>query len=222
LFCPGFPGAGKTVITSIVVHYLQNGFQNDSNQDNCNQNNGIQKDKISIAFVYCNFQRQDEQKTEDILASLLKQFVQGQPSMPESVKLLYDEHNKKKSSPSISDLSKALQSVLSDYSRVFIVIDALDECQDPMPLLSEISKLQADTGVNLFTTSRPIEKIKKEFKDSVVLEIRATDGDVGKYLDGHMSKLPVLDEGNEDLSEEIKTEIKSKIKAKIIEVVDGV
>jgi len=146
--------------------------------------------------------------------------------VPESVKLLYEKHNKKKSSPSISDLSEALQSVLSDYARAFIVIDALAEYQDPRTLLSKISKLQADTGANLFTISQPIEKIKKEikkeFKESVVLEIRAADGDVGKYLDGHMSKLPVLDEGNEELSEEIKTNIKTKIKAKIIKVFDGV
>src|SRR5436309_15173502 len=30
LFCPGIPGAGKTILTSIVVDYLDKNFQNDS------------------------------------------------------------------------------------------------------------------------------------------------------------------------------------------------
>jgi hypothetical protein len=226
LFCPGFPGAGKTIITSIVVNYLRTDFQNDSNQYSCDHNKGIQTDKIGIAFVYCDFQRQDGQKTEDILASLLKQFVQEQDSVPESVKLLYDKHRKKNPPPSISDLSEALQSVLSNYSRAFIVIDALDECQDRGTLISYMAKLQAQTGANLFTTSRPIPEIKMEFeevfRESIPLEIIARREDVEKYLDGHMWQLPLLDEKNLDLSKETKMKIKTKIKTKITEAANGV
>jgi Cdc6-like AAA superfamily ATPase len=31
LLCTGIPGAGKTVITSVVVDYLNENFQNDAN-----------------------------------------------------------------------------------------------------------------------------------------------------------------------------------------------
>src|SRR3989440_1726345 len=74
LFCPGIPGAGKTILTSIVVDYLDKKFQNDSS--------------IGIAYVYCNFRQQLEVKPADLLASLLKQLVQEQPSVPESIKSL--------------------------------------------------------------------------------------------------------------------------------------
>jgi Cdc6-like AAA superfamily ATPase len=220
LFCPGNPGAGKTFITSLVVDHLQTDFQNDSNQNSSDQNDGDPNGNIGIAFVYCSLQRQHEQKLEHILRSLLKQLVRERPSIPEVVKRLYDQYKEKQASPSIDEISKALQSVI--MSRTFIVIDALDECQDPGTLLSTIFEVQAHTRANLFTTSRPIEEIKKKFKGSLSLEIRASDEDVGKYLDGHMSQLPILDERNKDLSEEIKAEIKTEIKTEIIKAANGV
>ena len=78
LFCPGIPGAGKTILTSIVVDDLCNRFQDGS---------------VGIAYIYCNFRRQE--KADDLLASLLKQLAQGRPSIPESFKSLYGKHNDK-------------------------------------------------------------------------------------------------------------------------------
>ncbi|KAF7155865.1 hypothetical protein CNMCM5623_008745 [Aspergillus felis] len=69
LFCPGIPGAGKTILTAIVIDDLTARFLNDLS--------------IGIAYVYCNFRRQNEQKVEDLLASLLKQLSQEQPALPD-------------------------------------------------------------------------------------------------------------------------------------------
>ena len=106
LFCPGIPGAGKTILTSIVVDYLDKKFQNDSS--------------VGIAYVYCNFRQQLEVKPADLLASLLKQLVQEQPSVPESIKSLYERHKKKRTRPPIDEISKALHSVITNYSTAFI------------------------------------------------------------------------------------------------------
>jgi hypothetical protein len=115
LFCQGIPGAGKTILTSIVVDDLITRFQN----------NPI----ISIAYIYCNFQRKDEQKINDLLTSLLKQLAQNQSSLPRSVQDLYDRHKEKQTRPSFEETSRALHSVAAMYPRVFIIVDALDECQ---------------------------------------------------------------------------------------------
>src|SRR2546421_8460785 len=40
LFCPGMPGAGKTILTAIVIEHLWTKFQNDAS--------------IGIAYLYCN------------------------------------------------------------------------------------------------------------------------------------------------------------------------
>lgn len=46
LFCPGIPGAGKTILTSIVVDELTIRFSNDPT--------------IGIAYLYCNFRQKDK------------------------------------------------------------------------------------------------------------------------------------------------------------------
>src|SRR3569833_2311012 len=54
LFCPGIPGAGKTILTSVVVEELTNRFWAENS--------------IGIAYLYCNFRRHDEQKVDGLLA----------------------------------------------------------------------------------------------------------------------------------------------------------
>jgi len=169
-----------------IYYCLRANCQNYSNQNGYNRSY-----KVGITFVYCDFQRWDQQKSVDILASLMKQLIQEQPSLLESIKRLYDEH-KYKYSPSrlIDAFLNALRSVVSDYTRIFIIIDELDECHRST-LISKISNLQAQTRVNVFITSRPIQEIKikcKEvFKGYRSLEISTRSKDVRKYLDSHMS-----------------------------------
>ena len=146
---------------------------------------------IGIAYLYCNFKRRDEQNAEELLASLVKQLAQGQFSLLESVRLLYDTHKEKRTRPSFNEISRALHSVAVMYSRVIIVVDALNECQasngSRARLLSEIFSLKERCEANIFATSRDIPEIKEQFKGSICLEIRATDEDARRYLESHMS-----------------------------------
>jgi hypothetical protein len=195
LFCPGIPGAGKTIITAIVVHHLLTLFEDDVN--------------TGIAYLYCNFRR-DDQKAEDLLASLLKQLTQRRSSLPDSVKSLHDKHKVKQTRPSFDEISRTLQSVAALYSRVFIVVDALDECHATggcrERILMEIFK-QAKRRANFFATSRFIPEITEKFQGSISLEIRASEQDVRRYIDGHISHLPTFVRRNPDLQEEVKAEI---------------
>ncbi|KAF4631610.1 hypothetical protein G7Y89_g6521 [Cudoniella acicularis] len=197
LFCPGIPGAGKTILTSTVVDYLYTKIQKDTN--------------IGIAYLYCNFRRQDEQTAEELLTSLLRQLAQGLPSLLGSVKSLYDNHKDKRTRPTFNEVSGALQSVGALYSRIFIVVDALDECQASdgcrTKLLTEIFAFQAKSRANIFATSRLIPEINEQFKDSMRLEIRASDYNVQRYLDSHMLQLPRCVLRSSELQGEIKAEI---------------
>ena len=154
LFCPGIPGAGKTILTSAVVNELTDRFSTDLS--------------IGITYFYCNFQRKHEQKTHDLLASLLKQLAKSYPSLPGSVKDLYDRHKAKRTRPSLEEISSTLHSVAAKYSRVYIIVDALDECQaldgHRARLLSELFTLQERHRANILATSRFIPEIVDKFK----------------------------------------------------------
>ena len=203
LFCPGIPGAGKTIVTAIVVDELCKKFQNDAS--------------IGIAYIYCNFRKWDEQKAEQLLLSLLKQLIQERPSLPDDVKTLYDYHNNKRTRPSFDEIWKVLHSVAATYLRLFIIVDALDECQVfdgcRTKFLSEISILQAKCGANIFATSRFVPDITEKFEGSLSIEIRASNEDVRRYLDGHLSQFPAFVRRS--------LELQNEIKAAIIKAVDG-
>ena len=137
--------------------------------------------------------------------------------MPEDTRSLYRRHKAKGTRPSINEVSKSLSAALDTYSRVFIMIDALDECQLPDggrgKLLSELFCLRDETGANLFATSRFIPEIMKLFEGSITFEIRANDADVQKYVESRFSLLPSFVLRSPTLQEDIK--------AGIISAVDG-
>lgn len=197
LFCPGIPGAGKTIITSIVVEELSSRFQDKSN-------NGI-------AYIYCNFKRQDEQTLEDLLASVLKQLAQAKSSLPETVRSLHDRCKSMKARPSIDDISMALHSVAAEFSRVFIVVDALDECRVNdscrAKLLSQLSQFQTSCEANIFATSRFIPEITERFERDTWLEVRASKQDIQRYVERHIDELPRFVGRDPDLQQEISSEI---------------
>jgi hypothetical protein len=198
LFCPGIPGAGKSIFTSIVTDELMTRFRN---------NKGV-----GIAYIYCSFWQQEKQKSVYLLASLVKQLSQGQACLPDNVRSLYENHKEKRTRPTPDELSQILQTVASIYSKVFIIVDALDECQvvggSQPRFLSEIFHLQANCNVNVFATSRLIPEIMEIFEGrSLTLKIRASEEDVGRYIDGRMADLPSFVRRNTDLQKEIKAQL---------------
>ncbi|KAH0595387.1 hypothetical protein MHUMG1_06562 [Metarhizium humberi] len=209
LFCPGIPGAGKTTLTSVVVDYLQERFRGQQN--------------IAIAYIY--FRYNFEQTVDDVLLNLLKQLAQTQGSLPSVVEELYDEHKGRQTRPCLDETRRALQVLIPQYPRVFIVIDGLDECQIAggcrNDFLAEMIDLQANCGTSVFATSRFLPDITEKFDNksslnfigSKQIEIRADVEDIKKYLDGHMHQLPSVVQNNPELQLEIKT--------RIAEAVDG-
>lgn len=172
LFCPGIPGAGKTILTAAVIDDITARFLDDRS--------------VGIAYVYCDFRRQSEQSVEDLIASLLKQLSQCRPSLPDVVRSLYDRHSHRRTRPEFDEISTTFRFVAAMYSRVFIIIDALDECQTSnhcqTRFLTESLNFQTTCGVNIFATSRFIPHITQRFNDCMKLEIRAQDQDVQSYL----------------------------------------
>ncbi|UPL04021.1 hypothetical protein LCI18_014955 [Fusarium solani-melongenae] len=203
LFCPGIPGAGKTIVASVVINHLMEKLREDPG-------NGL-------AYIYCDFRRRNEQTVEHFTSSLLKQLAEKQPRLPDAVRQLHKRHEKSRTEPSLEELVESLRSVAETFDHVFIIVDALDECQEsndclPM-LLSELFDLQKQLGVNIFATARPLGHIKLSFERAISIEIRAHREDVRKYVSGRLGELPMVVQNDPELQEDIMN--------KISEVVDG-
>lgn len=104
MFCPGIPGAGKTIITSIVVDELLSRFQ---------MNKGI-----GVAYLYFDYRLHDTQTPAHVLSSLLKQLSQHLPSLPQVVEPLHYRHKHSNTIP-LEEILTALQSVCFMYKSLY-------------------------------------------------------------------------------------------------------
>ncbi|KAH0536690.1 hypothetical protein FGG08_006456 [Glutinoglossum americanum] len=166
-------GAGKTILVSIVVDYLERSFE---------------KENVAIAYIYCSYKEQEDQTVVNLIASLLQQLVQRNPIISDEVMSLHRSHIRKRTRPKLDEYSSLLQSEVCRFSKVFIVIDALDECPESKRtrdnFLVEVRKLQP--RIHLLVTSRHVSTIEREFEKSARVEIRASDEDVKRYLEGRV------------------------------------
>ena len=171
LYCPGFPGAGKTVLSTVVIEWLTRSF---SDEDN-----------IAITYIFFDFRQQ--LNVFDILAALLRQLRQGVaeklghysraiPSTEESVKLEW--------------IQSEFEASVSGFMKTFIILDALDECSvtggTMRQVLNFLFSLQQKANVNILATSRFNEETASLFTKTeagVVLEIQASEDDIRAYID---------------------------------------
>lgn len=199
LLCTGHPGAGKSVLASIVVRHLQDRFKNEK--------------RIGVAYYYCYFKHQAEEKLDVILATILEQLTRPLGFLPDELSTLYSTHQERSIRPSITDMTRILESVISRHSRVFIVVDGLDECLEWRRILPKIRGLP---GVNVLFTSRAIPDIVDDemFEGSSVCEIQATEADIRRYLIHNVprgGKLGKLLKDNQLLQSEICNTISSSV-----------
>jgi Cdc6-like AAA superfamily ATPase len=200
LFCPGIPGAGKTIMAATTIDHLSR---------------TLPRNTIGVAYIYCNYKEKANRNTTSLLAAILKQLVQARPSIAEPVRRLYN--NPDRTRPSLEEILSALQSILTNYSSVYIVVDALDECQENdgtrSQLLAELRDLQCKADMRLMVTSRFIPDIENEFRLALRLEVRASDEDVKRFVIGQIYRLPRCIQRD--------SELQRFVQDKIVKAVDG-
>ncbi|KAJ7278171.1 ankyrin repeat domain-containing protein [Mycena rebaudengoi] len=201
LWCYGMPGAGKTVLSSTIVDYLRDKYPSN----------------VGIACAYLNHKEKVLQSPENILAGLWRQLIFGRPILSGSpAHTLYHKHHEKGTRPSVDEMHTLLSSEVAGYSKVYFVIDALDEYPEHQRhiLLKHLAELMPK--VNLLLTSRPHITPEMFFPNTSALKIRATEEDICRYLDAQI-------QNSFRLSKYVQSrpELRQEIENKIIGNVDG-
>ncbi|KAF8206576.1 ankyrin repeat-containing domain protein, partial [Mycena galopus ATCC 62051] len=194
----------RGIRASMVVHHLRDEVQAHTND-------------IGVACIYLDHKDTEAQTIRDLPASLWKELVVDKP-MPTTVHKPHDHHRKRGTSPALNDVLQILHSIIAEYSKIYVVLDALDECPELKRdvLLEHLSKAMEGTAVNLFLTSRPHITLHPYFPDTQTLDIRANTGDLYQFVDEYISK-------SRNLSKHIRTrpELWEEIRTKIISESDG-
>jgi hypothetical protein len=193
LFCPGIPGAGKTMISAIAIDHIWEAFQDDN---------------VGVAYIYNDYSRQEEQTATKLIAAILKQLVQGRPSYGEPVTALHKQHAGRGTRPSFDEIRTTIHSVLSNYSRAYVIIDALDECTDTdgtrSELINAVRDLQTKTDIRLMVTSRFGSGAEDLLEGAQELEIQANETDVKHYVASWLDRFPTFVRKDKELRAEIQ------------------
>ncbi|VUC23741.1 unnamed protein product, partial [Clonostachys rosea] len=202
LYCPGMPGAGKTMMASMVVDSLLKDSRSDPS--------------MGIAFIFCNYRHTAEQSCEKLLCSVLKQLAAPLPSVPVQLRSLKENHSSRATRPSIQELLGLLQVILDNYSITYLVIDALDEFQSSddsrARFLNGLSNIQQHSELSILLTSRPTLDIRNHFRKATKLEIFAANDDILKYIKSRMPDLPSFIRTDLSLREEVITGIAGAVR----------
>ncbi|KAL6797086.1 ankyrin repeat-containing domain protein [Trichoderma sp. SZMC 28012] len=215
LWLHGKAGSGKSVLSSSVIKFLQSKHKDDAT--------------IATAYYYFSFSDVKKQERDAMLASLIKQICCCRPNMPDSIARL-KKHRDQDMRPPTDELQEEFIATLRGFSKVHIIIDALDECpelggrrEDLMKTLRYILNAAPD-NLHVICTSRKESDIDAEFESHLSEPTRiqfdlssymyreAIKRDIGQYIDTTLA-----DVNYKSWSDTIK----KKVKEILIERSDG-
>ncbi|PSN64173.1 ankyrin [Corynespora cassiicola Philippines] len=172
LWCYGKPGAGKTIMSSIIIEDLESSVVNP---------------EIGLAYAFCKYG--EGQTASELILNLVAQLAFPCRGLSKTLVTISEEHNKRNSlmTPSLAECIQMLVEQVDQHRKVFLVIDALDEILDENHAYYLLFGL-LKTKANILITSRDIEIIGKEFAGADVMEIAAQPEDVKVYLDSRLQQ----------------------------------
>ncbi|KAJ7658318.1 ankyrin repeat-containing domain protein [Mycena polygramma] len=180
LWLRGNSGTGKSVLSSIAIDHLFDYRRvKVTNSYPATPNFGI-------AYFYFDFRDETKQLRETMLRSIIMQLSEQSPT-PYSV---LDQHFKSCQGgkfPTHDDLVAMLDTILAEFAGTYIVLDALDECDEHDRLVQFLATLRGWVKpVHLLVASQPrtlfLESLAFKEASVVVLEPDATHADILQFV----------------------------------------
>lgn len=183
LWIHGIPGAGKTVLSTTIINHLKELHQYPGHV---------------VTFFY--FDRLDREKRTELslVTSIVAQICASSHELPDTVKTAFQNatlHGRGKLSSSDSPVS-LLKAVTASLERLYIVVDGIDECENPVDILELLRDLlTSSSNARLLVLSRDIPSIRKALSIHPTLQINPayTNQDIRIYLAMSTECLPTND-----------------------------
>ncbi|KAF3065738.1 putative ankyrin repeat protein [Trichoderma lentiforme] len=188
LWLHGKAGSGKSILSSSVIKHLQDQY--------------VSEPSIVVSYFYFSFSDPEKQKVDAMLASLTKQICSRQTQGSQLMKRL-QQYKLNGQRPDTETLEAVLIASASEFSNLYVVIDALDEC----PLLNDqrgklLKSLRrilsiAPNNFHFFFTSRretdiddkirPILSLKNKDEIDLLARQQIINRDINHYIDSQLN-----------------------------------
>lgn len=176
-------GTGKTYLTSKVIDHIQGPLKSST-------------DHAGFAYFYCNRNEEDRTNPLFVLQSYVRQLstAVGTPGhIRQSLRIVSNETRRQGSHLGLEACKTQLMESVKEYSQTFIIIDALDECdqQSRWQFIDVIRELvsESDRPLKVFIASRPDNDISMQFS-GMKLEISGVKNqvDIEKFVNAELDK----------------------------------
>ena len=172
---------------------------------------------IAIVGLYCDFHAQQEQSTTNILGAILKQLA-SRGGIPENTREAFQNAKKEFGGRGLllPDMVDMLKKTITSLPRLFICIDALDECTQKhrRELLESLRQIvRGSPGTRVFLTGRPHidDEIVECFSKVLRIHLSPTPGDIKSYLEMRLDDDPIPKAMDKELRADIMRIIPEKI-----------
>ena len=171
----GISGCGKTILCSTAIEHLRYEYGQDH--------------ESGIIYFFFDFQDVRKQHPRDLLKFLLEQLAAENENAIDSLQDLFRSCRSGQDTPTHDQLIKACTEAADSYGDIFIIIDALDECQQ-----SEFTELGATLkalqkgihNAHIMTFSQPTQGIRELMgslaRQKISIEGLHVEEDIGLYV----------------------------------------
>ncbi|KAF2476515.1 uncharacterized protein BDR25DRAFT_252579, partial [Lindgomyces ingoldianus] len=201
----GMPGAGKTVLASIIIDHM------------LELEKSLKPSRSNGKVTYMYLEYEDAQSLEHLLGSIVRQIVQDEDPLPEPVVTAYSTHHKRDNEAPSQCLSKLLFE-LSTQQPVYIIVDALDECSGPirkrlLKLLKPKTNDDTYRPINILITSRLLDEFSDLSEDFHRVNITANPRDINMFVEHEFrnnGRLKRFAEQDRELLSDVKFTIRQR------------
>jgi hypothetical protein len=169
--------------------------------------NNLNHDKIGVLAVYFQYDSRNLQTSENIARSLCRQILCQLDIIPASLEAAYRRFKEGNMSaqPDINFFFSLLADCVGQYSSVFLMLDAFDECSDSqIPTILKLLQKLLECQLRIFVTGRPHildsphiredDESQQWLRERSTLVIIASPSDIAIYLKGKLDRTKRIEE----------------------------
>lgn len=200
LWLYGIPGCGKSILCSAIIEDILQDSSDDPGK--------------ATAYFYFAFSDSRHQVPELMVRSLIDQFSKQCIQIPEDLHSLLSSDLDRRRQPTLDELLEMLHQMVQHFPASYIVLDALDECND-RPQLLRILEIMARWDVRIIVSSRDEQDIRSslaslvEEYNAVCLLSTLVNKDISTYVRHRLSTDKNLKRWQKDpeVQQEIETQL---------------